>query len=262
MARPSLLALPIALLVLGAPAGPSAAGEPRTLAVAASADLRLPLQEIVGAFELRHPGSKVVPTYAATGVLVERIEKGASFDVLLGGDRQGATRLQEAGRAAAAPFPYAIGKIVLWVSAASRVDPKSKGMRSVVEPAVRKVAIGDPAVSPYGVAAEQVLRASSFLDRVKDRLVLGEDVLKVVQLCESGAAQAAIVPWSLALVPPLAAMGRHIPVPTGSHAPIEQWGVVLKGAANPGVAADFEAFVRSAAGRVVLERYGYGLPPG
>ena len=151
---------------------------------------------------------------------------------------------------------------MLWVSAASRVDPKSRGMRSVVEPAVRKVAIGDPAVSPYGVAAEQVLRTSSFLDRVKDRLVLGEDVLKVVQLCESGGAQAAFVPWSLALVPPLAAMGGHIPVPTGSHAPIEQWGVLLKGAANPGVAADFEAFIRSPGGRVVLERHGYGLPPG
>jgi molybdate transport system substrate-binding protein len=262
MSRFRLLTVPLALLAFGAPAGPHAAGEPRTLAVAASADLRLPLQEIVGAFELRHPGTKVAPTYAATGVLVDRIEKGSSFDVLLGADRRGAERLREAGLGASAPFPYAVGKIVLWVSAASRVDPKSKGMRSVVEPAVRKVAIGDPAVSPYGAAAEQVLRSSSFLDRVKDRLLLGEDVLKVVQLCESGAAQAAIVPWSLALVPPLAAMGRHVTVPTGSHAPIEQWGVVLKGAANPALAADFEAFVRSPAGRVVLERYGYGLPPG
>jgi molybdate transport system substrate-binding protein len=193
---------------------------------------------------------------------VGRIEKGASYDVFLGADKGGAERLHQSGLGASAPFPYAIGRIVLWVAAASRVDPKSKGLRSVVEPAVRKVAIGDPAVSPYGAAAEQVLRSTGYLDLVKGRLVLGEDVLKVVKLCESGEAQAAFVPWSLASVPPLAAMGRHVPVPQGSHGPIEQWGIVLKGAANPRLAADFEAFIRSPAGRVVLERHGYGLPPG
>lgn len=262
MSPSRLLALPLALLALGARAAPPAAGEPRPLAVAASADLRLPLEDLIGAFQARFPGVKVVPTYAATGVHLDRIEKGASYDVFLGADKGGAERLHRSGLCASAPFPYAIGRIVLWVAAASRVDPKSKGMRSVVEPAVRKVAIGDPAVSPYGTAAEQVLRSSSFLDRVKDRLVLGEDVLKVARLCESGEAQAAFVPWSLATVPPLAAMGRHVPVPQGSHAPIEQWGVVLKGAANPRPAVDFEAFVRSPAGRVVLERHGYGLPPG
>jgi molybdate transport system substrate-binding protein len=262
MSRSRLLALPLALVALGAPGAPPAAAEPRRLAVAASADLRLPLEDMIGAFEGRFPGVKVVPTYAATGLLVDRIEKGASFDVFLGADKGGAVRLQQAGLGASAPFPYAVGRIVLWVSAASRVDPKSKGMRSVVEPSVRKEAIGDPAVSPYGVAAEQVLRSAGFLDQVMGRLVLGEDVLRVVKLCESGDAQAAIVPWSLASVPPLAAMGRHVPVPQGSHAPVDQWGIVLKGAENPRPAADFEGFVRSPAGRVVLERHGYGLPPG
>jgi molybdate transport system substrate-binding protein len=262
MARSRLLALPLALLALVARAAPPGAAEPRRLAVAASADLRIPLEDMIGAFEGRFPGVKVVPTYAASGVHVDRIEKGAPFDVFLGADRGGAERLQRAGLGASAPFPYATGRIVLWVAASARVDPASKGIRSVVEPSVRRVAIEDPAVSPYGVAAEQVFRSTGFLDLVKGRLVLGEDVLKVVRLCEVGEAQAAVVPRSLAMVPPLAAMGRHVLIQPGSHDPIEQWGIVLKGAANPGAAADFEAFVRSPAGRVVLDRHGYGVPPG
>jgi molybdate transport system substrate-binding protein len=244
-------------------AAPGRAAEPpvRKVLVAASANLRLALQEIAGAFERRNPGVKVEPTFGASGTLFAQIQHGAPFDLFLGADRAFAVRIHEAGLARGEPFPYASGRLVLWVAAPARVDPNVVGMGTVVNPAIKKIAIGNPASSPYGVAAEQALRSAGFLDAVKGKLVLGESILQVIQFAQSGNVQAAFVPWSMVIVPPLAAQGRYIAVPAGTYSPIDQFGVVLAKAREPQLAEDFAAFVRGQTGRTILERHEYALPP-
>jgi molybdate transport system substrate-binding protein len=96
---------------------------------------------------------------------------------------------------------------------------------------------------------------------VKGKLVLGESILQVIQFAQSGNVQAAFVPWSMAVVPPLAAQGRHIAVPAGTYSPIDQFGVVLAKAREPELAEEFAAFLRGQAGRTILERHKYALPP-
>jgi molybdate transport system substrate-binding protein len=263
MERPSLRVaclLAAAALLLAPGTGRSAEPPTRKLAVAASANLRLVLPELAGAFERRNPGVKVDPTYGASGTLRARIDQGAPFDLYLGADRESAFRIQAAGLARGQPFHYATGRLVLWVAAPARVDPNALGMSSVTSPAIQRIAIADPAVATYGVAAEQALRAAGLLDAVKAKLVLGESVLQVVQFAQGGSAQAAFVPWSMALVPPLAAQGRYVVVPPGTYPAIEQFGVVLEKARDPQLAADFAEFVRGPGGRTILERHKYALP--
>ncbi len=250
-----------ALLTLAAAGAARAEPPVRKLTVAASANLRLALEEVAGAFERRSPGTKVEPTFGATGTLYAQIRNGAPFDVFLGADRDVAVRIQEAGLGGAPAFPYATGRLVLWIAGPVRVSP-SQGLRGLTDAAVKKVAIANPAVAPYGVAAEKAMQTAGILDAVRPKLVLGESILQVIQFAQSGNVQAAFVPWSMATVPPLASLGRHLVVPAGSYPPIEQWGVVLKGARDPELAASFEAFVRGTLGRTILERHGYVLPPG
>jgi molybdate transport system substrate-binding protein len=254
----AVLAAVAVLLLPGT--GRSAEPPMRKLAVAASANLRLVLLELAGAFERRSPGVKVDPTYGATGMLQAQIDQGAPFDLYLGADRESAVRLHAAGLARGQPFHYATGRLVLWVAAPARVDPNVLGMSSVANPAIKRIAIANPAVAPYGVAAEQALRTAGLLDAVKAKLVLGESILQVVQFAQSGNAQAALVPWSMALVPPLAAQGRYVVVPPGSYPAIEQYGVVLGRARDPQLAEEFAAFVRGPGGRTILERHKYALP--
>lgn len=252
-----------ATAVLSAPAAGRAAEPPvRKVAVAVSANLRLVFEELAGTFERRNPGVKVAPTFGASGTLFAQIQQGAPFDVFLGADRAFASRLHEAGLARGAPFPYAIGRLVLWVAAPARVDPNVLGVGAVVNPAIKRIAIGNPAVSPYGVAAGQALRSAGFLDTVKGKLVEAESILQVIQLAQGGTVQAAFVPWSMVVVPPLASLGRYVNVPAGSYSPIEQFGVVLAGARDPKLAEEFAAFVRGPTGRTILERHKYTLPPG
>ncbi len=250
-----------ATAVLSAPAGGRAAEPPvRRVLVAASADLRLVFEELAGTFERRNPGVKIVPTFGASGTFVAQIQQGTPFDLFLGADRAFASRLHEAGLARGAPFPYAIGKLVLWVAAPARVDPNVLGVGAVVNPAIKRIAIANPVVSPYGVAAEQALRSAGFLDTVKGKLVEAESILQVIQLAQSGNVQAAFVPWSMVVVPPLASLGRYVTVPASSYSPIEQFGVVLAGARDPKLAEEFAAFLRGPTGRTILERHKYALP--
>jgi molybdate transport system substrate-binding protein len=242
---------------------PGRAAEPpvRKVLVAASANLRLVFQELAGNFERRNPGVKVEPTFGASGTLFAQIQQGAPFDLFLGADRAFAVRIHEAGLARGEPFSYASGKLVLWVAAPARVDPNVLGMGAVVNPAIKKIAIGNPASSPYGVAAEQALRSAGLLEAVNGKLVLGESMLQVIQFAQTGNVQAAFVPWSMAIVPPLAAQGRYIAVPAGTYSPIDQFGVVLAKAREPQLADEFAAFVRGQTGRTILERHKYALPP-
>jgi molybdate transport system substrate-binding protein len=251
-----------ATAALSAPAARAAEPPVRKVSVAASANLRLVFEELAGTFERRNPGVKVAPTFGASGTLFAQIQQGAPFDVFLGADRAFASRIHEAGLARGAPFPYAIGKLVLWVAAPARVDPNVLGVGAVVNPAIKRIAVGNPAVSPYGVAAEQALRSAGFLDTVKEKLVEADGILQVIQLAQGGTVQAAFVPWSMVVVPPLASLGRYVTVPAASYSPIEQFGVVLAGARDPKLAEEFAAFVRGPTGRTILERHKYTLPPG
>ena len=260
----SSLSAAAALVVLAALAAPgsgrAAEPAPRKLAVAASANLRLVLLELAGAFERRNPGVTVEPTYGSSGLLQAQIGQGAPFDLFLGADRESAVRLGAAGHARGEPFHYATGRLVLWVAAGARVDPNVLGMASVANPAIKRIAIANPDVAPYGAAAVQAIRSAGLQDVAKPKLVLGESILQVVQFAQSGNAQAAFVPWSLALVPPLAAQGRYVVVPPGSYPPIEQYGVVLGRARDPRLAEDFVTFLLGTSGRTILERHKYALP--
>jgi molybdate transport system substrate-binding protein len=235
----------LAAALLAAPAFARSAEPPvRKVVVATSANLRLVFEELAGNFERRNPGVKVVPTFGASGRLFAQIQQGAPFDLFLGADRSFAFRIHEAGLGRGEPFPYAIGKLVLWVAAPARVDPNALGVGAVVNPAIKRIAIGNPAVS------------------VKGKLVQAESILQVIQFAQSGNVQAAFVPWSMVVVPPLASLGRYVTVPAGSYSPIEQFGVVLAGARDPKLAEEFAAFVRGPTGRTILERHKYALPSG
>jgi molybdate transport system substrate-binding protein len=255
-------AFPALALLAALAVPPAARAEPpvRTLKVAASANLRLAVQELGGAFERRNPGVKVEYTYGATGTLQAQIRQGAPFDVFLGADRESATKIQEAGLAAGPAFHYATGRLVLWIAGPVRVNPATQGVRGLTDKAIKKVAIANPAVAPYGVAAEKAMESAGVLDAVRPKLVLGESILQVIQFAQSGNVQAALVPWSMANVPPLASLGRHAMVTAGTYPPIEQWGVALQAARDPELARSFVAFLLGSTGRTILDRQNYVLP--
>ena len=250
--------LPVAVAVLLAPRAAPAQAAGRSVSVAVAANLKPAFEELAKAFRAR-TGAEVKATFGASGSFFAQIQHGAPFDLFLSADAELPAKVAEAGLADGRPFTYAHGALVVWVPHDSRLDLDGKGLAALADPSVRKLAIANPQVAPYGRAAEAALKAAGVLEAVKDRLVLGQSVAQTAQFVQSGNAQAGLLPLSLALAPPLSQEGRHFRVREGSYEKIRQDGVVLKGAKEARLARELAAFL-AGPGRATLERYGYVAP--
>jgi molybdate transport system substrate-binding protein len=230
----------------------------REVRIAAAADLKFALDELSAAFRAKHPGVAVTPTYGSSGNFFAQLSNEAPFDLFLSADFYYPQRLLEQGKGAPGTlFRYAVGRIVAWVPTDSKLDVEKRGLAALADDSVRKIAIANPQHAPYGRAAEAALRAAGVYDKVKGRLVLGENVAQAAQFVQSGAADAGVVALSLALSPAMRDKGRYWEVPLDVYPRIEQGGVVLKWAKDSEAANDFRLFMTSDEGKAVLKTYGF-----
>jgi molybdate transport system substrate-binding protein len=261
--RPALLALLAAVPALATLlAAPPARAQPqrRVLTVAAAANLKVAAEALKAAFEAERPGVEVALTFGASGAFFAQLRQGAPFDLFLSADREYPAKLVAAGLARPEDERvYAIGQLVAWRPPGSTLDLERRGLAALADPAVKRIAMANPAVAPFGRAAEAALRAAGILDAVRDRLVLGTSVGQAAQFATTGAADVAFLPRSLALGKELSG-GKAFPVPEALHPRLEQSGLVLLASREADLARAFLAFLAGAQGRALLAGAGYGLP--
>jgi molybdate transport system substrate-binding protein len=192
---------------------------------------------------------------ASTGKLFAQIVNGAPFDVLLAADSDRPQRLESSGAGVAGTrFTYAIGELVLW----SRRVSDCRG--NLERAGMGRIAIANPDTAPYGSAAREFLESSGLWERVESRLVIGENIAQALQFAATGNAELGFIARAQLGVPVLPEATCAWPVPTGTHAPIEQQALLLAHAAsNPG-ARTFLEFLRGEAARAIIRRHGYRLP--
>lgn len=255
-----LLRTALAALWIAASGGVSrSAAPPASLAIAAAADLQFALAEVKAAFAQAHPGLEVAITYGASGTFYTQLMNGAPFDLFLSADLGFPQKLVEAGVADGATlFQYSRGHLVLWAPKDSPIPVEQLGLKALLHPAARKVAIANPRHAPYGRAAEAALAKLGLLEGVKARLVFGENIGQTAQFVQSGAADIGILALSLAKAPALAS-GRMWEIPQDAHPPLDQGGVVLSRARNRAAALAFRDFLRSPGGAAILRRYGFAV---
>ena len=251
----ALLVAAFAVCVVPAPAAGA-----QKLTVAAAADLRFALDELVLQFRATHPAVDLAITYGSSGNFFAQIQNGAPFDVFLSADVDYPRRLVAASLASKdSLFLYGAGRIVVWVPAGSPLDPAALGIHALEAASVRHIAIANPQHAPYGRAAVAALRSLGVYDRVAPKLVLGENIAQAFEFVESGAAEVGIVALSLALAPAARTHGRYWEVPQDAYPKIEQGGVILS-RAPAGPAARFRAFLLSEEARRILKQYGFSVP--
>ncbi|MCM2249631.1 MAG: molybdate ABC transporter substrate-binding protein [Geothrix sp.] len=251
--RPALvaaLAFGLGAIGLGAP--------PRTLAIAAAADLQFALGDLKQAFARANPGLDVALTHGSSGNLYNQLVNKAPFDLFLSADLSFPRKLVEAGLAdGATEFRYSRGHLVLWVPMDSPIPVEQLGMKALLHPAARRVAIANPRHAPYGRAAEAALVKAGLLEAVKPRLVFGENIAQTAQFVQTGAADLGILALSLAKAPVMAASGRWWELPQDAHPPLDQGGVILNHARNRADALAFRSFMGSPEAVAILRRYGF-----
>jgi molybdate transport system substrate-binding protein len=229
--------------------------------VAAAADLKFALPDVVAAFHEAHPDIRVSVSYGASGEFFAQLSNGGPFDLFLSADMDYPRRLVAEGLADKdSEFVYAIGHLVVWVPRASPLDVERRGVEALLDPAVKKVAIANPRHAPYGRAAEAALKGLGVYDQIRDRLVLGENIAQTAQFAQSGAADAGVIALSLALSPTMRDEGKFWRVPADAFPQLEQGGVILNGARDREAAGAFRAYLMSPEGKAILRRFGFALP--
>jgi molybdate transport system substrate-binding protein len=249
-------ALSVAAAALMLTSGVAAGAAPLTVAVAAN--VKYAFDDLAAEFR-KETGAEVQGVFGATGKIAAQVKNGAPFDVFLAADTETPEALYQAGWTAGAPRPYVNGVLVLWTV---RDLDLARGMGLLKDAGVRKVAIPNPRLAPYGRAAMQALEHERLLAAVEPKLVMGESIGQTAQFVASGAADIGFNAKSIVLAPELSAKGKWVEVPKGSYAPIAQAVVVLKHGADTqaAVARRFVDFLFTPRARAIFQKYGYENP--
>jgi molybdate transport system substrate-binding protein len=227
--------------------------------VAAAADLKFAMTDLVTQFQ-KQTGAKVDVTYGSSGNFFSQLQNGAPFDLFFSADIEYPRKLEAAGLGEPGTlYTYAVGHIVIWMPADSKIDVARQQWIALLGPSVHKIAIANPEHAPYGRAAVAALQKAGIYAQVAPKLVYGENISQAAQFAQSGNAQAGIIAMSLALSPAMAD-GKRWEIPEQMHPPIEQGAILLKNAHNKSKAREFLNFVKSDTGHAALEKYGFALP--
>ena len=202
-------------------------------------------------------GHDLQMTTGSTGKLFAQIGQGAPFDLFLSADSATPTRLVADGKAVAgSQFTYAVGRLILWSADAGRIG--ADGRRALTDPALRFVAIANPDLAPYGVAARETLQALGLWDSLQPKIVMGQNIGQTHALVAAGAAELGFVALSAVSGPNLPMEGSRWDVPQDLHAPIRQDAVLLTHGADNIAARAFLDFLRTPRAAEMIARFGYG----
>jgi molybdate transport system substrate-binding protein len=246
----------LVVLALVLAAAPAAEARPpaTTLVVFAASDLDMAFREIKPLFE-KAAGARVTLVMGSTGNLAKQIGHGAPADVFFAANESFVDDLKAAG----AIIPqtralYAQGRIVLAAPKKSAVAVRELG--DLLKSEVRRVAIANPAHAPYGRAAQEALERAGVWEKVKPKLVYGENIRHALQFVETGGVEAGIVALSIADAPGI----TYAAIDPRLYAPLNQVAAVVKRSPHPDLGAAFIQFVNGAEGRAIMKRYGFLLP--
>ncbi|NTV46562.1 MAG: molybdate ABC transporter substrate-binding protein [Chlorobiales bacterium] len=237
-------------------ASPLFAGE---FTIYAASDMQYAMKEIAAAYKTSHPDDDAKIVFGASGKGYTQIVNGAPFDLYFSADMEYVNKLEKEGLTITPVKLYAIGRIGLWARKDAGIDV-SKGINALFDSKVKKIAVANWEVAPYGVAAKNAMLHYGVFEKVSDKIVRGENVSQTLQYVQSGAAEIGFVPHSLALNENVQKDGVFQLLPANTHNEIRQGYAVLKNAKGNESAMAFYKFIESPDARKVFDKYGFALP--
>ena len=255
LSRTELDACPIKLFIflclsslLAACAQPKAQ---ETVTVAVAANFKTVLDQLESDFEAR-TDYKMDAVVGSTGKLYAQIVYGAPYDIFLAADQERPIRLLEEDKAVAGSrFTYALGRLMLW----GTDDPAALATSDI-----KRIAIANPKLAPYGRAAEQVLIKLDLSETTQTKLVLGENVGQAFAFVSTGNAQVGFVSEAQIISLGETDTAPSWRPPADLYDPIAQDAVLLTRAGDNPAATAFIAYLQTDAARDIIEQHGYDLP--
>jgi len=221
--------------------------------VAVAANFLSTLKIIQPVYE-QQSGNRLLISSASTGKLFAQIKHGAPYDVLLSADQHYSQQLETDDLVVqGSRFVYAQGQLVLWA-----LDKMQTIDETSLQQGAGRIALANPRIAPYGIAAQQVMQRLGVFERLKGKLVQGESVGQAFQFTATGNVSYGFV----ALSQVLSSFNQYNrnsywQIPENLYSPLYQDAALLKRAQTNGAARGFLAYLKTPQARDVMYANGY-----
>ncbi|WP_374580964.1 molybdate ABC transporter substrate-binding protein [Pseudoduganella sp.] len=222
------------------------------ITVSAAASLNNAFREAAAAYEVAHPGHKVLLNFGASDALVAQIAKGAPVDVFASADQEAMDKAQ-AHVAPGTRRDFASNRLVVAVPAASSLQWRT--LADLGQPGVQRLATGNPASVPAGRYARSALEKAGQWQALEPKFVFATNVRQALDYIARGEVEAGLV-YQTDVASQAGKVRAVLAVPTAT--PITYPLAVLKEAPNAAGARGFAEFILSASGQAILARHGFG----
>jgi molybdate transport system substrate-binding protein len=250
-----MMGLPVAgLLTVLLSSGVAAAGAPE-LVLSVAISMKEAAEEVGRRFTEQHPGVTLRYNFGASGELQKQIEAGAPVDVFISAATRQMDELERAGLLAPDSRRVFAGNVLVAIKPADGVLDLP-GPSDLLDRRVQRIAVGNPKTVPAGQYAEESLRALGLWERLKPKLVLGENVRQVLDYVSRGEVAVGVVYATDALTR-AGQIRLAFPFPEDTYSPIVYPAAVLKGSRHPDLARAFIALLTGREGQMVIRRLGF-----
>ncbi len=234
----------------------SVASHAADLTVSAAASLTNAFREIGPLFEAANPGTKVQFNFAASGVLLQQIAKGAPADVFASADQDTMNQAQSQGLVKEAQRRnFVSNSLVVIVPSASANVPKAVG--DLTQAAYAKIAIGLPASVPVGRYTKSVLEGANLWSAIEPKMVGATNVRQALDYVQRGEVDAGFVySTDAAIMQDKVKVALTVPTPTPILYPVAP----LPAGPNAAQGEKFVEFLFTPPAQAVLAKYGFGKP--
>ncbi|WP_183562265.1 molybdate ABC transporter substrate-binding protein [Mucilaginibacter sp. SP1R1] len=227
----------------------------QTVRVAAAANLQSVIEVLQKDFKQKS-GIVIEPVVGSSGKLVAQISNGAPFDVFLSADMSFPETLFKNGFALKKPVVYAAGSLII---CSTQNIGFNNWERLLLSARIKKIAIANPAIAPYGKAAEELLQRTGDWDDIKSKVVYGESISQVNTYITTGVVDIGFTTQALVKDTEGKTQLYYQVINPKEYQPILQGVVLLKhGAANIN-AEKFYQYILGAAAKKIFTEYGYRL---
>ena len=226
------------------------------LTVSAAASLTNAFKDLAPLFEAANPGTKLQFNFAASGALLQQIDKGAPVDVFASADQETMDQAQAKGLVQAAQRRnFVSNTLVVIVPTGSTNVPKA--VTDLTQPGFQRIAIGLPASVPVGRYTKSVLDAAGIWTAIEPKMIGANNVRQALDYVARAEVDAGFVyATDAALMADKVKVALTVPTTTPILYPVAP----IAASPHAALAVRFVEFLGEAPAQAVLAKYGFGKP--
>lgn len=222
--------------------------------ILAAASLKYVLEDIKKEFLQNKTNDKIEVSYIASGKAYNQIVNGAPIHLFIAADTSYPKKLFDSKGTFGEPKNYVKGKLVLFTI---NKNLEINSLDVLKDSNIKHIAMPNPKLAPYGMAAEQALENAKLHDQLKNKIVLGESIGQATQYVKSGSSEIGFSALSMVIKDKDA---KYLIVDPKTYSPILQAMVITNYGKNSKLAKDFKDFILSPKAQEIFASYGYDKP--